>query len=425
MNTNLQQHVWIAGLGAISSIGMNVDENLASLKNKQSGVGYPEFLKTMHTNDLPVCEIKKSNEELALLCGMKNGLPRTVYLSAIAAMEAVLDVRCQMSDVRNAESHSQLATLSPQLTEYRIGFISGNTIGGMDKSDFFYEEFLQDKSKGHLHDVVHHECGSLTELVAEHLGINDFVTTISTACSSSANAIIHASRLLKHHKLDIVVAGGADALCRFTLNGFNTLMILDSEPSKPFDENRKGLNLGEGAAYVVLVSDKVKEALGLRVYGKVAGYANANDAFHQTASSAEGNGNYKAMKEALNMSGLLANEIQYVNAHGTGTSNNDSSEGIALQRLFENAMPLISSTKANTGHTLGACGALEAVYSCLALKHNIVFPNLRHETTMKELSFTPNKELIEDIEVNHVMSNSFGFGGNCTSIIFSKAKEKK
>ncbi len=414
----MSQKVWIAGIGAISSIGNNVAENLESLRERKSGIGYPDFLHTLHTHDFPVCEIKQSNEALAACCGMKQGLPRTAYLSGIAAIEAMGDVRCEMSDVKDADMDS--ATFSKLLSSYRVGFISGNTLGGMDRSEFFYDEFLKDKSKGHLSDVVHHECGSITELVAEHLSIKHFVTTISTACSSSANAIIHASRLLKHDKLDIVIAGGADALCRFTLNGFNTLMILDSEPSKPFDENRKGLNLGEGAAYVVLVSDKIKEKLKMKTYAQVSGYANANDAFHQTASSAEGNGNYKAMKEALDMSVLPVSAIGYINAHGTGTSNNDSSEGIAIQRLFEDKLPHISSTKANTGHTLGACGALEAVYSCLALQHKLVFPNLRHETPMKELSFIPNKELLEEVALQHVMSNSFGFGGNCTSIIFSK-----
>jgi len=407
----MEKKVWIAGMGAISSIGKNVEENLDALMNERSGTGYPEFLKTIHTNDLPVCEIKMSNEELAALSGMKNALPRTTYLSAIAVEEAIADLKTKVNTKKDFDlMHSN----------YRIGFISGNTLGGMDRSEYFCEDYLHDKTEGHLRDVVHHECGSITELVAEHLGIHHFVTTISTACSSSANAIIHGSRLLKHDKLDIVIVGGADALCRFTLNGFNTLMILDPEPSKPFDENRKGLNLGEGAAYVILISEHVKKELQIETNLFVAGYANANDAFHQTASSAEGNGNFKAMGEALTLSGLKSTDIQYINAHGTGTANNDSSEGIAIQRLFGYNIPMVSSTKANTGHTLGACGALEAVYSCLSLEHKVVFPNLRHETSMSELSFTPIKKLLKNVALNNVMSNSFGFGGNCTSIIFSK-----
>lgn len=400
----MNQTIWISGLGVISSIGKNVQENIASLRTTKSGVGYPEYLKTSHKTDFPVCEIKQSNEALAAMAGMKLNLPRTTYLSAIAAQEALQD-----------------AGIDVMSSAFRIGFISANTLGGMDTSEQFYQEFLDDKSSGHLRDVIHHECGSITELVSQHIGIKHFSTTISTACSSSANAIIHGSRMIKHDLLDIVVAGGADALCKFTLNGFNTLMILDSEPCKPFDENRKGLNLGEGAGYVVLVSDKVQQALNLKKYATVSGYANANDAFHQTASSPEGNGNYYAMKQAFDMSGLQLNDIDYINAHGTGTANNDSSEGIAIERLFTDKIPLVSSTKANTGHTLGACGGIEAVYCCMAMQEGIVYPSLRIQTPIESLKFQPITSLKDNIDVKHTMSNSFGFGGNCTSLIFSKA----
>ncbi len=400
----MNESVWISGLGVITSIGMNTKENIDSLRQQKSGVGYPDFLNTSHKKDFPVCEVKKSNQELALLSGMKSELPRTAYLSAIAAQEAILDAGIDLST-----SH------------FRIGFISANTLGGMDTSESFYASYLKDNKEGHLRQVVNHECGSITELVAKHFGIRHFSTTISTACSSSANSIIHGSRMIKHNLLDIVIAGGADALCKFTLNGFNTLMILDSEPCKPFDENRKGLNLGEGAGYIVLVSDKVQQELGLKKYALVSGYANANDAFHQTASSPEGNGNYFAMKQAFDMSGLQLEDINYINAHGTGTANNDSSEGIAIERLFNDKIPMVSSTKANTGHTLGACGGIEAVYCCKAMQEGIVYPSLRIETPIESLKFQPITELKENIDIKHTMSNSFGFGGNCTSLIFSKA----
>ncbi len=402
----MNDHVWICGMGAVSAIGMNVKENFDALINEKSGVSQAEYLTTVHKDHLPVCEVKKSNDELAAIAGMKNNLPRAVYFSAIATHEALQQVKSQMTE--------------KEFNSLRIGFLSGNTIGGMDLSEKFYADFLQDKTTGRLKDVIHHECGTITELVAKHVGIKDYVSTLSTACSSSANAVIQGSKLLKHNKLDIVITGGTDALCRFTLNGFNTLMILDSEPCKPFDENRKGLNLGEGAGYVVLVSDRVKKEFNLKPIARVSGYANANDAFHQTASSAEGNGNYMAMEEALNISQLTINDIDYINAHGTGTANNDSSEGIAIERLFKDKVPLVSSTKANTGHTLGACGGLEAVYCCMSLLHNTVYPSLRVSTPMKEFSFEINKAVVTGKEINHIMSNSFGFGGNCTSLIFSK-----
>jgi 3-oxoacyl-[acyl-carrier-protein] synthase-1 len=219
--------------------------------------------------------------------------------------------------------------------------------------------------------------------------------------------------------LDVVIAGGADALAKFTLNGFNSLMILDQEFCKPFDENRKGLNLGEGAGYVVLVSEKVAATLNKPVYCSLSGYCNANDAYHQTASSPDGTGSFLAMKGALEQSGLTAADISYINLHGTGTQNNDIAEGAAIKQLFAPHYPKMSSTKSFTGHTLGGCGGIEAVFSVLSIKHGITYPNLRFHTQMKELPFAPETSFSKNVPVQHVLSNSFGFGGNCSSLIFS------
>jgi 3-oxoacyl-(acyl-carrier-protein) synthase len=217
----------------------------------------------------------------------------------------------------------------------------------------------------------------------------------------------------------VVIAGGADALSKFTLNGFNSLMILDQEFCKPFDENRKGLNLGEGAGYVVLVSEKVAATLNKPVYCSLSGYCNANDAYHQTASSPDGTGSFLAMKGALEQSGLSAADISYINLHGTGTQNNDIAEGAAIKQLFAPHYPKMSSTKSFTGHTLGGCGGIEAVFSVLSIKHGIIYPNLRFHTQMKELPFAPETSFSKNVPVQHVLSNSFGFGGNCSSLIFS------
>ncbi len=308
----------------------------------------------------------------------------------------------------------------PDLATLRTGFVSANSVGGMDKSEDFFVDFLTDNSKGKLRNIFDHECGSMTEIVADKLGIGNFMTTISTACSSSANAIFYAARLIKNDILDVVVAGGTDALTKFTLNGFNTLMILDKEFCKPFDEHREGLNLGEGAGYVVLVSDKVIETLTKEPYCKLSGYNNSNDAYHQTASSPDGTGSYLAMKGALKKSGLQPSDIDYINLHGTGTPNNDSAEGTAIKRVFDPHYPPMSSTKSYTGHTLGASGGVEAVFSALAIRHGIIYPNLRFETRMNELHFEPETKFQKGKDIKNVMSNSFGFGGNCTSLIFSK-----
>jgi 3-oxoacyl-[acyl-carrier-protein] synthase-1 len=399
---NKHAPVFIAGVGMISAIGKNVAACLKSLELGQAGMGEISYLNTVHRQQIPVAEVKMSNQELSLLAGMPAGVSRTALLSMIAAREAI-----DNAAIKN------LLTL-------RTGFISANTVGGMDKSEQFFAHFLADHSKGKLRDIVRHECGGATRTVADQLGITSYVTTISTACSSSANAIMYGARLIKHGILDVAIAGGVDSLTKFTLNGFNTLLILDKEYCKPFDEHRNGLNLGEGAGYVVLVSEKVAKSLKLDIYCTLSGYCNKNDAYHQTASSPDGRGSYMAMSGALENSGLTAPDIDYINLHGTGTNNNDLAEGTAIKRLFEPHYPKMSSTKSFTGHTLGASGAIEAVLSSLSVKHGLIYPNLRFNDQMKEFPFAPETVFSKNAPVKHVLSNSFGFGGNCSSLIFSK-----
>jgi len=394
--------VYIAGLGVISAIGRNVAENLHALESGEAGMQAIRYLDTVHRGEFPLAEVKASNEELAALTGVPDGkrmtlsnVSRTALLSFIAAKEALESVDLKRSGLR-------------------VGMVSANTVGGMDKTEAFY------RKKERLRDVILHECGSVTEWVADRLGISDQLTTINTACSSSANAIFFAARLIRHGLLDAVVAGGTDSLTRFTLNGFNTLMILDREYCMPFDEDRRGLNLGEGAGYVLLVSERVAASLKTAPVARLSGFCNRNDAFHQTASSPDGRGSFMAMQGALESSGLQPSDIDYINLHGTGTANNDLAEGTAIDRLFHPSYPPMSSTKSFTGHTLGASGGIEAVFSALSVQKDLIYPNLRWKTAMKELPFTPETSLIKDRPIRHVLSNSFGFGGNCSSLIFSK-----
>ena len=393
--------VFIAGKGIISAIGNNTLQTIESLLMGRSGIKPITILTTHHAFTLPAGEVKWKNKDLAEIAGLNAKLPRTALLSMIAAKEAIFSSGIE------------------DLKQWRTGFISANTAGGMDLTENFMKDFLKDNAKGQLADVINHDSGAATDIVATELGIKDHITTISTACSSSANSIMYAARLIKNDILDVAIAGGADSMLRFTLNGFNALNILDKDPCTPFDENRKGLNLGEGAGYLVLVSEKVTAAMTNKPNVKLSGYANANDAFHQTASSAEGKGNYMAMKGALEMSGLSPDDIDYINLHGTGTANNDVSEGIAIERAFDGRVPKASSTKAFTGHTLGASGVIEAIFSVISIDKKMIFPNLRFTSRMKELSFSPVTSLLENQSVKHVLSNSFGFGGNCSSLIFS------
>ncbi|WP_452230733.1 MULTISPECIES: beta-ketoacyl-[acyl-carrier-protein] synthase family protein [unclassified Lacinutrix] len=398
----MSKGVAITGMGIISAIGNNVAENYQSLIHGKKGISRVSKIKTNHVNDIMVGEIDFTNEALEQQLGLPsdNNYSRTALLGVVAAKQAIQDAG--ITDI-NA---------------YKTGLISATSVGGMDMTERYYYEYLEDKSTQKY--ISAHHAGDSTQKIAEQLGIEkSLVTTISTACSSAANSIMLGARLIKSGQLDRVIVGGADCLSKFTINGFKTLMILSDTYSTPFDENRKGLNLGEAAAFLVLESDKVVQAENKKVLAYVKGYGNANDAYHQTASSENGDGATLAMQKALDIAGYKAEDIDYVNAHGTATGNNDLSEGRAIIRVFGENVPDFSSTKAYTGHTLAAAGAIEAVYSVLALQNNIIYPNLNFKTQMKEFSITPQLELKEK-PLQSVMSNSFGFGGNCSTVIFSK-----
>ncbi len=398
----MSKGVAITGMGIISSIGNTVEENFQSLIDKKPGIARIKKIDTIHQDTIKVGEINFSNEELIKILDLpdSNNYSRTALLAEIAAKEAV----------KNAHIRD--------IQKYRTGLISATSVGGMDMTEKFYYSYYEEEKDRKYIDA--HSLGDATSKVAKSLGITEFVTTISTACSSGTNAIMLGARMIKSGKLDRVIVGGADCLSKFTINGFKTLMILSETDCKPFDENRTGLNLGEAAAFLVLESDEVVKKENKKVLAYVSGYANANDAFHQTASSEDGEGATLAMQKALKVANLLAEDIDYVNAHGTATPNNDSSESKAISRIFNNDIPDFSSTKGYTGHTLAAAGAIEAVYSILALQNDTVFPNLNFETPMVETSLIPETEVVRK-KIDHVLSNSFGFGGNCSTLIFSKA----
>jgi len=217
--------------------------------------------------------------------------------------------------------------------------------------------------------------------------------------------------------VNTVLAGGMDALSRFSINGFHSLEILSPTGCRPFDQQRNGVTIGEGAAFLVLESEKA--AAGKKIYGEIAGYANHNEAFHQTASSPDGDGAVMTMRHALNIARIQPSKIDYINAHGTGTQINDLSEGNAIAAVFGNDIPPVSSTKSFTGHTLAAAGAVEAVLSLLSIKEQVLLPNMGLENVMEELPFTPQKTM-KKADINYVLSNSLGFGGANTTLIFKK-----
>lgn len=394
--------VAITGMGIISAIGNSVEENLNALLSATSGISAIENIDTNHKNTIKVGEIKMTNLELSQLLDLPedNNFSRTALLGLFAAKQAV----------KNAGIEN--------INEHKTGLISATSVGGMDMTERFFYDFIENEENRRY--ILTNDAGDSSHKIADNLGLEGIVTTISTACSSSANAIMLGARLIKSKKLDRVIVGGTDALAKFTINGFKTLMILSDTFNTPFDNDRKGLNLGEAAAYLVLESDEIVQKEGKKVLAYVAGYGNANDAFHQTASSENGEGAYLAMEKALKIANLKPENIDYINAHGTATQNNDLSEGRAIQNIFGQNIPDFSSTKPFTGHTLAAAAAIEAVYSILALQKNIIFANLNFKTKMEELNLVPVTELKEK-NIENVLSNSFGFGGNCSTVIFSKS----
>ncbi|MDF2448916.1 MAG: beta-ketoacyl-[acyl-carrier-protein] synthase family protein [Bacteroidota bacterium] len=397
----MSQKVYITGLGMISAIGNNVPECFLSLSQSKTGIGKIQYLTTRYKDEFLAGEIKLSNAELADLVGDQNpALNRNSYIAMLAAKEAVLNSGIDTKD------------------GLRTGVISSTTVAGMSKTELYYKDLF--KNDEHLDVLDTHDCGDSTERIADYIGNVDYVTTISTACSSAANAIMLGCRMIKHGHLDRVVVGGVDALSKFTFNGFNTLMILDREWCRPFDENRKGLNLGEGAAFVVIEGENALNHRKGKALAELIGYANTNDAYHLTASSPEGFGATLAIQQALALSGLKPTDIDYINMHGTGTPNNDLSESKATVAVFGNQVPKFSSTKAFTGHTLAAAASIEAVISVLSLQNSMIFPNLNFNTPIAETGLIPETTLVHT-PLNVILSNSFGFGGNCSSLLFKKA----
>ena len=400
----MNKGVAITGMGIISAIGNTVEENFISLVNNKVAITTIENISTVHANAIKVGEIKKSNEQLAneLEMSPDNNFSRTAMLGIIAAKQAV---------------HNAGITA---INEYKTGLISATSVGGMDMTEKMHQEFFENVTA--IKYIYSYDSGDVAHKIANELGLEGIVTTISTACSSAANAIMLGARMIKNGKLDRVIVGGTDALAKFTINGFKTLMILSDGYNMPFDNDRKGLNLGEAAAFLVLESDEVVKKENKKVLARLSGYGNANDAFHQTASSENGDGAFLAMEKAFQVADLKPEQIDYINVHGTATPNNDLSEGRAIVRIFgDNKAPDFSSTKPFTGHTLAAAAAIEAVYSVLAIQNNVVFPNLNFKTPMQEFNLVP-QTTFKHKNIEHVLSNSFGFGGNCSTLIFSKSE---
>lgn len=369
-----------------------------------------EIIKTAHK--IPTGEVKLSNEELFTELSFNKCFDPTrsytrTTLLALVAIKKVL------------ENNGILDILKGK----KIAIFNGTTAGGIDRSENFYFNYRDGKELD-INDIIGHDPADSTIQIArflERAGANvTYYSTISTACSSSAVAIEEGLRALEYEEdTDYVICGGVDPLSKFTINGFKSLGIYSEEICKPFDADRTGLNLGEGAAYLLIGREASKSL------GEILSCESSSDAYHQTATSPEAIGPILAMEKAIKAAGISTSDIKYINAHGTATPNNDESEATAMLNIFDREVPPFSSTKCYTGHTLGASGAVEATL-CIGFnngeKYNIDLPTFSFEKAdTKGVSPLASSS---SIEKGCVMSNSFGFGGGGSSLVMNFGEQK-
>lgn len=389
--------IFVTGSGVISSLGNGVQSNLKALLDEKSGLTTIELLNTRREN-LIGGEIKLSNDELFELAELNpdRKIFRTNILGLIAAREAWAN-RVPTKQIKTA-------------------VFFGTTIGGINISD---EDIRGIESfEGQNFELLHDDTFG-TDLIARELSIQGYRATVSTACSTAANAIMMGARMIKAGLLDRALVGGAEAITNYTLNGFDSLQLYTKDKNRPFDRDRDGLNLGEGAGFLVLENEKSMQRSGALKLAELIGWGNACDAFHQTASSPEGTGAELALMEAIRIANIKLDEIDAINTHGTGTANNDRSESNYLKRCF-NEVPPFSSTKSYIGHTLAAAGGIEAVYSILSLQEKVIFPNLNFTTPIEETGLIPVCQTTKSPHIETILSSSYGFGGNCTQLIFKR-----
>jgi len=321
--------------------------------------------------------------------GLGSFAPHELFPSLISVTQAVLD-------------QSNLENFNETL------LIVGSSVGGIGKSE---QIFFRDKNYKNI-DPKEHAISVLSDTLDKAFSFKDS-RSISTACTSSANALMLAQRLINLGAYNNVLIVGADALCYTTVCGFQALGVLSTQECTPFQTGREGMNVAEGIAALLLQSSQTDESIEL------CGSAGSSDAFHMTNPDPEAGGAISCMQKAVENAGLKITDIDYVNAHGTGTQANDAVEALAVETLFTHNPPM-SSTKAITGHTLGAAGALEAVIACEVIKQQKIAP----QTALKEAENTTVNLPSETYEqkINYVISNSFAFGGNNTAVIFGAVK---
>jgi 3-oxoacyl-[acyl-carrier-protein] synthase II len=397
----VRPRVVVTGMGIVSAAGWTLDETWEAIAQGRSGLRALSLFASSRCGHLPVGEV---TGDVAARSGLGRG-SRSDHLAAWAAEQAI------------GQACLRRADFSPD----RAAVVLGALTGGM----LFTEEFLSrlrlenrvDESR--LSDLDDRACCNAADRIAERWGLGGFRTTVSNACASGGSALGLACDLIEDGEADVVLAGGVDSLNRVVLNGFNSLMLVSPDGCRPFDAQRKGMSVGEGAGVLVLESEGHAKQRGASVRAWLAGRGNTCDAHHVSAPQPEGRGLGQAMRRALDEAGLAPSAVDYINAHGTGTADNDPGEAKAIRAVFGDAPPPVSSTKRFFGHTLAAAGAIEAIVSVLALERQAIPPNLGLRAVDPKIPLTPVAEY-RPAKLDVVMSSSLGFGGNNSAVLFRR-----
>lgn len=407
------RRVVVTGSGCITPIGKNVEETWNGIENGVCGVDTMKLVNPETFKTKMDAEVKDYNPHDYFDVKQARRLDRSSQFALIAAREAFAD-----------------SGISEENTDFNnVGIFVSSGIGGLITIQNQCEVNLE---KGHNRispmfipmSIANMPAGN----IAIELGLKGESVSIVTACASSTHAIGEAYRTIKHGYEDVILAGGTEAsICEVGIGGFENMKALSSATDKnrasiPFDKERSGFVMGEGSGILVLEEYEHAKKRGAKIYGEVIGYGATSDAYHITSPCPDGAGAVNAMNRAIKDAGICANDIDYINAHGTSTHLNDSCETMAIKKVMGEDWNnvLVSSTKGNTGHLLGAAGGVEAVICSKALENGIVPPTINYKVPDSEcdLNIVQNEIIKKDLNV--VMSNSLGFGGHNASIIFRK-----
>ena len=412
-----KRRVVITGLGTVNPIANNVEETWSGLLKGACGIDL-----VTHFDPSPY-EVK--------IAGEVKGFNPEAFIEKREIKKMALFIQYAMASASMAYSDSGLS--EQHINKEKTGVIIGSGMGGLESIEYYHEALLKGGSRRISPFFIPMTIGNMASgYVAIRFGAMGPNLCITTACSSGAHAIGEAYRYIQHGLADIIIAGGSEStITPLALSGFTNMKALSTHnedpgtASRPFDLERDGFVMGEGAGVLILESYEHAKARGARVYAEIIGYGASGDAYHITAPSPDGKGAVQCMQKAIEDAGIAPDTIDYINAHGTSTKYNDQIETLAIKKVFGgHAYKLsVSSTKGATGHLLGAAGAIEAIFSVLAVYRGAVPPTINYRTPDPEcdLNYTPNEPSEKNIQV--AMSNSFGFGGTNAVLIFNKVQD--